>query len=167
MSGFSYIDILKKRQDELFNQINNDENTLDFNLNKDSAKYLIPLVERCITTISSLQPIIEKEVTVSKNSKKYMTNYKKAENIIRLKIYDTLNALYDVIQENTCLWKNKWEIKDLSNLNYNIDKQGLIAHIKLTKQSKDIILNNKKQYIKCCRWRYNKIKWFMDNIKLI
>lgn len=162
----------------------------DITMDKEFALELVPLVERVITDTSALERLSRMEHRWTEKllfdkcekhgiiTKWHAEINEKHSNKIKLKTLRLLEALYDIITEDTPAWERKWNIKDCHELEYDEVKKkqcGLeytVWTVKpeykhLEKENKKIISHNSKQRSKCQKWRDSYLGFYKEILRSI
>lgn len=163
---------------------------IDVTVDKDFALEVIPFVELVMLNTDTIKKIARFELSPLKkwyinhcDTKKITTRLYKniieeSMNITRYKVLTLLDALYDIINEDTPRWKARWKIKEYYHVEYNKVKSDLLRvdstslepkpeYIEKYKKNEKISKQNVKRYKKCEKWRNSNLKFYKKILKIV
>lgn len=172
------IDLIEKVK-ELYTYINVD-------IDKEFAIELIPVVELVMTTPDMMKKLAKCELNIvqrlyirycEKNnikSKTYMDLMDHMYNSVRFKVYKLLEALYDIVQEDSPAWNTRWKIKSCYKIKFDEVKTNIGVmlepkpeYVEKEKRNEEIRKYNMKQHKKCQKWRDSNLKFYKKMLKII
>lgn len=163
---------------------------INVTIDKEFALQLIPIVELVITDGSAIKKIAKQDVSFVKrlyikhcDKKDIQTHlYNKIIEdsiaMVRYKVLVLLDALYDIINEDTPKWNNKWNIKPLYKVKYNEIKTTMLGfesfllepkpeYMENVKRNKKIQKHNEKRRKICQKWRNSSIDFYKKMLKIV
>ena len=86
----------------------------------------------------------------------------------------TLEALYDIVQEDSPAWNTRWKIKSCYKIKFDEVKTniGVMLEpkpecVEKEKRNEEIRKYNTKQHKKCQKWRDSNLKFYKKMLKII
>ena len=175
---------LSKKLKELYDYTNVD-------VDKEFAIELIPVVELIIINPDVIKRLAkyesnfiqriyinycEKHNNIKSNT--YIHLIKHLYNLVHYKVYKVLEALYDIVEEDSPVWNTKWRIKPYYKIKYNEVKSNILGvettllepkpeYIEKVKKNEKFIKYNMKRRKECQKWRNSNLNFYKKLLKIL
>lgn len=178
----------EKLQNNAIKAVENAKNILSWNLDISFAKLMLPIIkafykksEEIIDTSYICMPMFLRKKLMNLEGCNYNW-FKKVKEYYHKKyikhIEDLIDALEDILIENSEEWEKKWKIKPFLKIEYDSipcswNKEGEPELFEMKVNEKYLendkintknIPYNMKQTNKCYKWRQKQLNWFIKNI---